>query len=253
MLVIAIPIYKESPSELDLMSIDRIIDVFDDSADGYEMVYFCPKNLNTSKYPRLEALRYDDWYFTNRSTYSKLCMSHELYRDLNALCDDAEENYMLLYQTDCYIPLFNISKDEFHAKLKSVVDKGYDYVGAPIFGNPLVNQGLPTVGNGGCSLRKLSKFMEITHPDSLLNSPPCQEFIEKHPRKDFYQWGEDVYFCEFVPSIVRMNFPSLNEACHFAWDEGVEKLYSLGVALPLFIHACWKYRHFWAKHIPEIQ
>ena len=99
----------------------------------------------------------------------------------------------------------------------------YDYVGAP-----WINK---LVGNGGLSLRKKSKMIEITEK---VNS----QFTD----------NEDNYFC--YQQIVQLNRPLFEEAQRFS----VETIFhekSFG------IHACWKHLNkyelgFLIEKYPEI-
>ena len=84
----------------------------------------------------------------------------------------------------------------------------YDYVGAPWEANE--------VGNGGLSIRKKSKMLEI---------------IEKEPYNDD---PEDVFFS--MNKTVPLNKPSAKEAAHFS----VENVYE---AVTLGSHQPWKQRH----------
>lgn len=144
---------------------------------------------------------------------------------------------------DAYSDLFK--KDEFYSNIKTetflifqtdtmILEKNknvinimlnYDYVGAPW---PWHNN---AVGNGGLSLRKKSKMLEI---------------IKK---KGYEPGNEDVYF-SFVKNI-RYNIPKYNIAKMFS----VEGLFYLN---PFGIHRCWHYlnEHEMAALVykyPEIQ
>lgn len=75
----------------------------------------------------------------------------------------------------------------------------YDYVGAPWAHRPYNNQ---TVGNGGLSLRKKSKMLEI---------------IKKENSKKMNVFPEDVFFS--CPEIVSLNKPTHEEARFFSVEE----------------------------------
>jgi len=128
----------------------------------------------------------------NGSSYSLICKSSFFYK-----CIDTE--IMLIFQTDTIILKEN----------KYQIDKflKYDYVGAPWING--------VVGNGGLSLRRKSKMIEV---------------CEKVPI-DFTD-HEDNYFA--YQNIVSLNRPSFQEAQTFS-VETVFHEKSFG------IHACWKY------------
>jgi hypothetical protein len=88
------------------------------------------------------------------SEYSQLLVSNEFYANIPT-------EIFLIFQTDSII--FSANKDKINKFLK------YDYVGAPCRGGPVMN--------GGLSLRRKSKMLEI------ISSKPYQG----EP--------EDVYFC----------------------------------------------------------
>ena len=75
----------------------------------------------------------------------------------------------------------------------------YDYVGAPWSHQPYNNQ---TVGNGGLSLRKKSKMLEI---------------IKKENSSKMDVFPEDVFFS--CPEIVSLNKPTHEEAMFFSVEE----------------------------------
>lgn len=121
----------------------------------------------------------------------------------------------LIFQTDTLL------SDVYNYKIYDFME--YDYVGAP-----WINYG--SVGNGGLSLRKKSKMIEI---------------IENNPYLDYC--NEDAYFCNAKTNI---NKPSYEKAMEFA----VETSY---YDKPFGIHKAYCYTnlnqlHELAKHIPDI-
>jgi hypothetical protein len=141
--------------------------------------------------------------------YANLCKNVNLYK-----CIDTE--ILLKFETDSLILEQN----------KELINKflNYDYVGAPWM------NGL--VGNGGLSLRRKSKMIEICEKVNINFTP-----------------HEDNYFC--YQNIVKLNRPSFQEAQTFS----VETIFhekSFG------IHAPWKYLNkyemeFLITKYPEIQ
>jgi hypothetical protein len=128
------------------------------------------KNLN------VDNLTIDD--------YNKLFFTKEFY-------DHIPTEVFLVFQTDTLI--CEINKDKINDFIK------YDYVGAPWTSPHLENK----VGNGGLSLRRKSKMLE------LLNT--C------NPGQGIY---EDVYFSNNDPScnIEKLNKPSVEESKYFSTE-----------------------------------
>jgi hypothetical protein len=124
--------------------------------------------------------------------YNKLCKSSAFYKCI-------ETEIILIFQTDTII--LSNNKDQINNFLK------YDYVGAP-WRNRLV-------GNGGLSLRRKSKMIEI-----------CEKVDPNLVE------NEDNYFC--WQNVVNLNRPSFEEAQKFS-VETVFHEKSFG------IHAPWKH------------
>jgi len=117
----------------------------------------------------------------------------------------------LVFQTDTLV----LNKDFLNPFLK------YDYVGAPwgeIVNGQLVND-TQRVGNGGLSLRKKSKMLEI---------------IQKEDPNKMEHLPEDVFFSN--PCNVLLNKPTIKEAQIFS----VEELY---YDTPFGCHSPW-YRYY---------
>lgn len=134
----------------------------------------------------LKSLNVDNLTITE---YNKLLVSKEFYKDIPT-------EIFLIFQTDTLI--CEEHKELIHTFIN------YDYVGAPW------NNG--GVGNGGLSLRRKSKMLEVIQKCPYDGNP------------------EDVYFAESCPSIYRKK-PSFEEAKTFS----VENVYndvSFGVHKP---------------------
>ena len=115
---ICIPIYKEVPDVYEKISIQRLVDI---TKYKYDIYFVRPqRNISMKEYydlmPGWEGhvfeIPFSASYFMNTTTYSELCKSYEFY---NAF---AEYDYLLIYQTDCYIV-----RDE----IDDWASKGYDY------------------------------------------------------------------------------------------------------------------------------
>ena len=135
----------------------------------------------------------------DKESYSSLFYSRAFY-------DFIPTDTFLVFQTDSIILKEN--KDLIHDYVE------YDYVGAP-WGIGRYGGGL--VGNGGFSLRKKNKMLEI------MNS---KEFLSHE--------NEDVFFSMNVDSSIQYNVPSFDVAKAFS----VETVFCEN---PFGVHNFWKY------------
>ena len=129
----------------------------------------------------------------NQRDYSKLMINKDTY-------DNIPTEMFLIFQTDSMI--FKENKDLIYNYME------YDYVGAPWYSNDPQKQ----VGNGGLSLRRKSKMLEIINRGNVL------------------AYNEDAYFSWSYP----INKPSFEQAKEFS-VETVFNENSFG------IHNAWKY------------
>lgn len=183
-------------------------------------------------------LLFDDSYFENTATYSHLLKEYSFYKYFE------NYDYILIYQTDCIM---------IHDDLKSWISKGYDYVGAPI----LVNSGgwkySPIVGNGGCSLRKIKFFLEVTDPNGKFLRL-YKESLDKEVSargKSGYEDFEDLYFAELISYYNGMKKPRYDDALKFAFDMNPDIAWTLKNEpgkLPSFIHAFDKNLRWYDKY-----
>jgi len=125
--------------------------------------------------------------------YSFLFMNKSFYNHIPT-------DTFLVFQTDSMI--LNENKDNIHSFLQ------YDYVGAP-WSNDLV-------GNGGISLRKKSKMLEIIDIKGIAFE------------------NEDVYFSDNIPHTIQYYRPTASEARAFSVE-------TVSYDAPFAIHNCWKY------------
>lgn len=147
----------------------------------------------------------------NAETYSIILKSEDFYRDIPT-------DTFLIFQTDTIIV-----KENKHL-LNDFLQ--YDYVGAPW-------RGCNLVGNGGLSIRKKSKMLEIIR------------------KKGYVVENEDTYFSLNIDSNIHYNVPNGEIASKFS----VETLYNDS---PFGIHNCWNhlFKHetkYLIEKYPEIQ
>ena len=135
----------------------------------------------------------------NVSEYSKILSTPQFYEFIHA-------EYVLIFQTDSYLRRFGM---EEYVKL------GYDYIGAP-----WPHEGWDfQAGNGGLSLRKISKMLEVTHSHPWNGEP------------------EDLYFQHAL-------MKSGGKMCNKYWTTmagfSVENIFHPN---PLGVHKYWQFSH----------
>ena len=227
---IVIPIYNETPDIIEDFSLNRLSKVI---GDKYDIFYIKAKGFNSEPYQKIlkgNDVEFDPSYFESPSTYSQLLISHKFY---NYFLD---YEYMLIYQTDCYI---------FEDDIEKWCNMGYDYIGAPIIArNPdwsLASKGLPQVGNGGFSLRKTKTFYSLTDPTGEFIS--YYNITEEQLKEVKF---EDVWFCDFVWNKYDFNMPSWRQAAMFALDMNIKAWYN-DLKIDFLPMAC----HAWPKNIRD--
>lgn len=265
-IVIVIPVYKEKLSEDESLSLKQCFKIL----SNYEIKIVCPTSLNIRAYENIIdkamiAERFAPEYFNGIEGYNKLMTSNSFYRRFK------NYDYMLIYQLDAWV---------FYDALNYWCEKGYDYVGAPWFELHKTYEdgyGLWCCGNGGLSLRKIKKMIQVTNPYATLY--PIKTIFKQYfssfktigkgfifllyknnlrwfRKNHLYLW-EDTYFCYGLDETrFRLKRPTPEESAQFSFECSPAYLYSLlGNVLPFGCHAYKKYQYkeFWSKFIPEIR
>lgn len=217
---ILVPVYTCSLSETEYISLDRCAQVL----GPYPRVFVKPRSLDISglseRYPDFGIEEFDDDWFGSVDTYSRLLMSAGFYRRFS------DSEYILIYQTDAYV---------FRDELKEWCGKGYDYVGAPWMKRsarymvsylryPVRNLyylNFPAlyprakvfkVGNGGFSLRKVSRMIRVLEQYALLRD----ECVVKNTPEDLF-FGLELL--RHAPGALKV--PKYREALHFSMEMNV--------------------------------
>lgn len=236
-IVVTIPIYKETPSPSEVLSLKQGIAVL----GAYSLVIFAPENLNLRAYFALfddfQVERFPAKYFTSIASYNDLMLSPVFYQRFSSY------EYLLIYQPDAYV---------FRDELLEWAEKDYDYIGAPwVVPVPLTNPNkriifdlskrmVGKVGNGGLSLRKVSTHLKVTRG--------LRPLIKIFPK------NEDFFWAYFLPLIYpRFSRPPMLEALGFAFELAPQKSFEMNNhQLPFGCHAWEKYEpEFWAAYIPS--
>lgn len=261
--IIVIPVYKETLSEDEALSLKQCVKVL----FRHEIRIVCPTTLDIGPYEKVAGKtmmseRFAPKYFKGIEGYNKLMISNSFYRRFK------DYDYMLVYQLDAWV---------FYDGLDDWCEKGYDYVGAPWFELHKTYEegyGLWCCGNGGLSLRRVKKMIQVTNPYAPLF--PVKTILKQYfkssktigeglklllyknnlrwfRKKHSYLW-EDTYFCYGLDETrYRLSRPTAEESAKFSFECSPAYLYLLlGNTLPFGCHAYRKYQYkeFWSKFIP---
>lgn len=229
--VVVVPVYKQNPSAAEELSLRRSFSIL----RNYEISLCCPEGLDVSVYDALagRVLRKERFlpeFFQGLDGYNRLMVAPDFYLRFSSF------EYLLICQPDVWI---------FRDELCQWCKKGYDYVGAPIFGQCYsheMGEFFWSTGNGGLSLRNVRKFIDIT-----TTGIPARTMKE-------YGWSEDCVFCiALKDSSCALRLPLSIEAAHFSFERSPKYLFELtGYQLPFGCHAWAKYDfyEFWSRYIP---
>lgn len=212
-IVITIPIYKQILNEQELNSLKQLLNIV---KNKYNIFLICPEKLYIQHFNNILNYKFNyvvfnNEYFQSLTTYSYLCETLQFYEIFK------DYKYMFLYQLDGWI--FSDNFDYF-------IEQNYDYYGSPWkAGNFEFSN--DSVGNGGVSLRKISKFIEI-----------CKN-INKHDITSKWLYSEDLFFCKTIKEKEGNNFniaPS-EIAMQFSIDGNYEYWYKKNnYKLPMCTH-----------------
>jgi hypothetical protein len=185
---VIIPIYKEVPSELEILSLSRCVSIL----DRYATIFFGPRSLDSGMYsriaPRASRRDFDDAYFSSIETYNTLLLSTDFY---NAFGDF---DWVLVHQLDAFV---------FYDGLSEWCSRPYDYVGAPWWNDK--ESSWWGVGNGGFSLRNVRSSLDVLTSSSK-EDPEAYWNMErivtasraKLALKSYRKWGKRLGFRDDV-------------------------------------------------------
>lgn len=208
---IAIITHKERLDGDDERSFLQAIKIFGGNRDIKVII---PNNIPTDYYDKfknvVEICQVDSNYLCSFKKYNEFCCKKEFYHIF------ARYDYMLIYQTDCWV---------FEDRLDYFMGLGYDYYGAPW---PHLGD---NVGNGGLSLRKVRKMLEITNEhtyDANIRFP-----------------NEDTWFCLLHKD--ELNVCDLNNACNFSMEIVRPKYINAIIKHPMGLHGR-DMKRFWDEN-----
>lgn len=271
---IVIPIYKEILNVFEIQSVEQCIKVLSD----YTIHFVSSKGLNVDFYrENFSEIKnftfFDNAYFEGIKGYNRLMLNSNFYKTFDYF------EYMLVYQTDCYV---------FRDELLEWSNKGYDYIGGIWFegfvGNPYLGSKLWQAGNGGLSLRKIKSIKNFLASKKPIKN--MQQLIME--KKKLYKKGkinffkelflfplnifgyqnnynyqakmfslnEDFFFIEAYAKYNELKMPDVEDAIRFSWDRCPAFLYEKLGQLPFACHAWFREdfpyegnKEFWSKYI----
>ncbi len=235
---VVIPIYRPHLSGFEDFSFNQSVQFLGDR----HIEFIVPNSLNVGWYlercPQACVRRFDDMYFSSVKGYNKLLLDPEFYAGFLP-CE-----FLLILQTDAML---------LSGAVEPWLDSGFDYVGAPwpdgveVFVNAGRFEGhfgkrvRAHVGNGGFSLRRISKCIALLNEFDVL-------------REVFLRSGssEDLFFSLLGGLSADFVIPNEIIASRFSLELAPEYyLHVNGGVLPLGTHAWWKKSlDFWRAHVP---
>lgn len=236
--IVVIPIYKKKQDELEILSIKQ----FNTMMHGYDVCIVHPHPLDVSSYygylntNNVTDKGFDNKFFANIRGYSQLCLDYDFY---DAFSD---YEYMLIYQPDCWI---------FNDTLEDWCNKGYDYIGGPIYSKlsnwpSIIKGGRPAVGNGGLSLRKISTMKKITDRNGYIYNKNKDIW----PKIEY----EDMFICEGITKQMYLNIPDYKIAEKFSYDCLPLNFDPVTASKEIFgCHRVFTMGNVWKEVIPELR
>jgi len=225
---VVIPVYLPTLDELNLFSLQHTLKVLYPERNIY---FICPQSLDIIFYsnlvPRAKFITFDDGYFQSIDTYSRLLLNDFFYKKFK------NHEFILICQTDAIL---------FRDEIDYWCNQGYDYIGAPWADAIVANDDTDSskgqnrkikcwVGNGGLSLRRVSKCIE------LLNEFP--EYANK-----FIDTGapEDLFFARCGLLSTNFSIPDRFTASRFSMEMAPEYYYELNSnCFPMGTHKWWTF------------
>lgn len=194
---IIVPTYKEKLSGYEEKSFEQCLKVF---GGKYNIKLVMPDSIKTEYYDKhsnlIEICLVDKKWMESIKAYSSMCCNLKFWEMFS------DFKYALIYQTDCWV---------YEDKLDYFIGLDYDWYGAPW---PQYGY---SIGNGGLSLRKVKKMLEIT---------------EKYAYNKVI--NEDWWFCHMHGN--EMNICDYKIAVNFSLETVSEKLLGLITDIPMGLH-----------------
>lgn len=234
---------KNILSHYEEISLKRALEIFSD----YNKYLVIPEKTDPRNFidpNKITIIKLPESHFRSVNSYSSLLLSNLFYE----LFIDSE--FILIYQLDCFVfknnltnfltfdyigaPWFNTQNHEANAIIRTLLFKR-PLTSIILIISWLLRKKTSAVGNGGFSLRKVDKFLEITTDKKLKKI--IASWI-KHDRPH-----EDVFFSFIVPIFFKnFKIADIETATKFSFETYPQQCYTLNNhELPTGCHA-------WAKH-----
>lgn len=270
--IIVIPIYKATPNIYERTSFARCCRILGQETDGYPICLLTHNQVDLSVYHAIAhtcgTAFLTEFFpascFKNIHTYNCLMLNSDFYTRFAAF------DYMLLYQLDAYV---------FRNELQSWCQRGYDYVGPPLFApGHFGTLQWSIVGNGGLSLRKISAFIQASGGNGALAwskvwraRPPRHPYITAKRRVFYFlmlaatgrcHWFRNIltyvvdedrfYSFALQGSAFELHVPDSREALSFGYDMDPAFCHTATAGhLPFGCHGYDKrYDRFYSAFIP---
>ncbi|WP_026525943.1 DUF5672 family protein [Butyrivibrio sp. MB2005] len=236
--IIIVPVYKQ-PDAFEIIAIKQLFRIL----GNYSICFVIPENMEFNLDNSISGMHkymiesFDAGYFESKESYSRLCLTGELYGRFS------DYEYLLIYQSDVFV---------FDDRLGEFVGYGYDYIGAPQDKSPYnwyADWDAYHVGNGGLSLRRIAKFIEIIEQKEKILSRVSVEKRDQFLRCEDLFWG----YCGYCEDI-DFKVPSVEEAAEFALHDDSCDVYRFihDNGLPFGIHKWYIGDYnFWKDVIAE--
>ena len=219
-LCIVVPIYHNDLRPSERYSLGTLKEK---CPEKYDIIVIHPKSLKVDVDLKASYIAFDDKYFKDTDGYSELLKTTNFYKTFKSY------KYILIFQTDCIALSFD--------KMPDWIAEDFDYVGSPIISNKNHWPSAPVAGNGGLSLRKVKKFIELTSNKKL---------IKELNKKETYRKYEDAFFIEGMSQHYYIDIPVWEEAASFSFDMNPDIIFKqLNILPEIGIHAFGKNIPFW--------
>lgn len=190
--------HKEKLEGQELLAFLRCLHVF---SKKRKIKLIIPDSISTEFYNKYSSfydiVKVDSSWMKDSKSYNQMLCNPNLWKYFN------DYKYVLTFQCDCYV---------FKDDLDYYIGLGYDYYGAPW---PLYNN---KVGNGGLSLRKVSKMIELTEKYKFIRG----------------SINEDGWYCLIHGD--EMNICPLDIAVNFSLEIPTNELFGMIKDVPMGMH-----------------
>ena len=220
---IVIPVYKKISDPREIISLKQGLKIF----NAHPIIFICPNSFDESwldKYknlhPKISFEKFDDKNFTSVNSYSLLLLSQNFYNRFS------NYEFMMIYQLDAYV---------FKDELEYWCNRNFDFIGAPWtknsnqwFKNLITSDEkvafFPNAGNGGFSLRKITKINELMGKKlNLFKALKVRRILRKFRtesnKKNFLSKRifDITFFSKFL-----FKKKSFGEICHYILEKDIK-------------------------------